>query len=283
MSGTDREGQLQESGTLPLIRDLLLQADHRWHWSFRRADCPKCVTAYRADTLLRNAGFGVPDETGYDDEQVLKMRAAWHEVYKNAGPARPPHETGGAMTATEYDSRPDTWRHIEQVRHYLHRVASDLILRAEKHDQSKLIDPERSVFDEFTPKLKTSTYGSAEYEGFRKAMGEGLEHHYKWNDHHPEHFDGGIAEMGLTQITEMLCDWLAAVKRHDDGDIRRSIEINAERFGYGDEIKRLLLNTVEAMGESVTAAAASSTPAPTAAQRPPLHSTRMHQHPRGNQ
>lgn len=55
--------------------------------------------------------------------------------------------------------------------------------------------------------------------------------------------------MDLMQLTEMLCDWLAAVKRHDDGDIRRSITINRERFGYGDEIERLLLNTVEAMDE----------------------------------
>jgi hypothetical protein len=43
----------------------------------------------------------------------------------------------------------------------------------------------------------------------------------------------------------MICDWLAAVKRHKDGDIFRSIEVNQERFGYSDEIKEILKNTAE--------------------------------------
>jgi predicted acetyltransferase len=43
----------------------------------------------------------------------------------------------------------------------------------------------------------------------------------------------------------MLCDWKAATLRHADGDLGRSIEQNAERFGYGGEMKRLLLNTAK--------------------------------------
>lgn len=152
-----------------------------------------------------------------------------------------------SSTTDTYDSRIDTYKHIREVQRGMRVVYNDLAERAANHDQSKLESPEVEVFDEFTPKLKTSTYGSAEYEGFREAMGEGLRHHYAANDHHPEHFENGIRDMNLMQMTEMLCDWLAAVKRHDDGDIRRSIEINAERFGYGDEIKRLLHNTVDTL------------------------------------
>ncbi len=146
---------------------------------------------------------------------------------------------------TEYDSRLDTHEHINVVRRYLKRVAFRLLNRAEKHDASKLVDPELSVFNEYTPKLRHSTYGSDEYRRFLEGMGEGLQHHYAANDHHPEHFENGIADMGLLELTEMLCDWLAATQRHADGDIRRSIEQNAERFGYGEEIKRLLLNTLD--------------------------------------
>lgn len=145
---------------------------------------------------------------------------------------------------TDYDSRLDTHEHINLVRRYLKRVAFRLLNRAEKHDASKLVDPEVTVFNEYTPKLKESTYGSDEYKQFLEGMGEGLQHHYAANDHHPEHFENGIADMGLLELTEMLCDWLAATQRHADGDIRRSIEQNAERFGYGEEIKRLLLNTL---------------------------------------
>ena len=147
-----------------------------------------------------------------------------------------------------YDSRVNTYEHIQQVRYYLLDVAKRLIHRSFEHDASKLQSPERETFDEYTPKLRDSTYGSEEYKRFLAGMGDGLAHHYEVNDHHPEHFEDGIAGMNLLQITEMLCDWKAATLRHADGDLGRSIEQNAERFGYGDEIKRLLSNTARDMG-----------------------------------
>lgn len=54
----------------------------------------------------------------------------------------------------------------------------------------------------------------------------------------------GISGMSLLDLVEMLCDWKAATLRHNDGDIRKSIEINQKRFGYSDELKRILLNTL---------------------------------------
>jgi len=146
-----------------------------------------------------------------------------------------------------YDSRPDTNEHIGQVRGLLLGCAADLITRAHRHDRSKLEPPEVEVFDEFTPKLRDSTYGSEEYKEFLAGMGEGLKHHYAVNDHHPEHFGEGLAEMNLLQLTEMLCDWIAATRRHADGDIHRSIDQNADRFGYGHEMKRLLHTTVDGL------------------------------------
>lgn len=148
----------------------------------------------------------------------------------------------------DYDSRPDTWAHIHTVQGFLTGIAELLLQRAHRHDQSKLRPPEVGVFDEYTPKLKHSTYGSDEYKQFLAAMGEGLQHHYAHNDHHPEHFAGGIAEMDLLQVVEMLCDWRAATLRHADGDLDRSITQNAERFGYGEEFERLLRNTAERLG-----------------------------------
>lgn len=145
-----------------------------------------------------------------------------------------------------YDSRPDTYEHIAAVRYRLNRVIRMLITRAHVHDKSKLNSPEREMFDEFTPKLRESTYGSEKYQNFLVEMGDALRHHYKYNSHHPEHYDEGIRGMNLLDIIEMLCDWSAAVSRHD-GDITESIEINQKRFGYGDELKQILLNTVASM------------------------------------
>jgi len=116
--------------------------------------------------------------------------------------------------------------------------------RSEEHDQSKLVDPEKSIFDEFTPKLRNSTYGSDEYKSFLTSMKPALDHHYKNNSHHPEFFENGIQDMTLLDILEMLMDWKAATIRHADGDILRSIEINQSRFGYSDDIKKILINTI---------------------------------------
>jgi hypothetical protein len=149
-----------------------------------------------------------------------------------------------------YDSRPDTYEHIGRVRHYLTRAVANLLDRAEHHDASKLEDPERATFDEYTPKLRDSTYGSDEYKAFLEGMGEGLRHHYAANPHHPEHHADGIAGMSLLDLVEMLCDWKAATERHADGDLARSIVQNQERFGYGDEVRSILTRTAEEMGLS---------------------------------
>jgi hypothetical protein len=144
----------------------------------------------------------------------------------------------------DYDSRPETYEHIGVVRSLLMSTVKELLDRADNHDASKLVDPERETFDEYTPKLKHSTFGSDEYKGFLVGMGEGLQHHYAHNRHHPEHHADGIDGMNLLDLVEMICDWLAATKRHADGDIRRSVDINQERFGYDDQLKRILHNTV---------------------------------------
>lgn len=149
-----------------------------------------------------------------------------------------------------YDSRIDTYEHIANVRGKLIGIAVHLLGRAHQHDLSKLTGVECEMFDHFTPKLNAMEYGTDEYRqclADMQATG-GLQHHYAANDHHPEHFPGGVADMDLIQVTEMLIDWKAASERMaDGGDIERSIKVNAERFGYGPEIERLLLNTARSL------------------------------------
>jgi hypothetical protein len=152
------------------------------------------------------------------------------------------------QSGVAYDSRPATWEHIHQVQALLWHFIGQLQLRAHAHDQSKLNEPERSVFNEYTPKLRDSTYGSDEYKGYLAGMGRGLQHHYQVNDHHPEHFTFGIHDMNLLQLVEMLADWKAATMRHADGDLGRSIKQNVERFSYGLEIENLLTSTARDLG-----------------------------------
>jgi hypothetical protein len=142
------------------------------------------------------------------------------------------------------DSRPDTWEHIRNVRRFMGKVITDLTYRADRHDQSKLIPPEVEAYDELTPRLAGVTYGSDEYRATLREMKPAIQHHYAANSHHPEHYPDGIRGMNLLDVVEMLCDWKAASLRHNNGDFRKSIEINQERFGYSDELKAIFLNTL---------------------------------------
>lgn len=149
------------------------------------------------------------------------------------------------LTLEEQATNATTMHHINLVQRLIHGVVKELLDRASEHDQSKLRTPEVELFAEWTPKLAASTYGSAEYDGFRKAMGPALAHHYAKNRHHPEHFKDGVNDMNLVDLVEMFCDWKAATMRHNDGNIRKSIEINANRFGISPQLVRILENSVD--------------------------------------
>lgn len=186
------------------------------------------------------------------------------------------------MEEETYDSMKDTLEHIKTVNEHGAQVLENLRARYTKHDLSKLNSPEKEVFDEYTPKLKGSTYGSKEYAEFLKGMKVALDHHYENNDHHPEYNKhifcrncetswpieegsilkegcplcestevgetGDISAMSLMSLMEMITDWKSATLRHDDGDINKSIVINQKRFGYSDEIRQIFTNTIKELG-----------------------------------
>lgn len=147
-----------------------------------------------------------------------------------------------------YDSRVETYQHILRVNELLNEFVKELHWRGLNHDLSKTMEPELSVYNEFTPKLKDSTYGSEEYKEFLKAMGPGLLHHYSHNRHHPEFHPDGLAGMNLVDIMEMLADWRAATERHADGDLARSLHIQKERFGISEQLYNVLWNTAMSFG-----------------------------------
>lgn len=137
-----------------------------------------------------------------------------------------------------------TMRHIEAVRNYLNAIIRELLNRQELHDQSKLESPEVELFDVMTPKLRGVTYQSPEYKECMKELKVAIDHHNAHNRHHPEHFANGVKDMNLIDLIEMLCDWKASSMRHNDGNILRSIDLNQARFGYTDELKQIMKNTV---------------------------------------
>ena len=147
------------------------------------------------------------------------------------------------------DSTIETKKHIDTVKEYCKNFALELITRTMNHDKSKLGDIEKPLFDEYTPKLKNSTYGSEEYKKFLEELKPALDHHYENNSHHPEHYDNGIQGMDLFDLVEMFFDWKAASKRHEDGNLLKSIDINKDRFNMSDDLVAIFKNTENRMKE----------------------------------
>ena len=146
------------------------------------------------------------------------------------------------------DSRAETLLHARRVGALLQPLIAELVQRALSHDQSKVEPPEVEVFDEFSARLATVTYGSPAYHESLEEMGAALEHHYAHNRHHPQFHAGGVNGMTLVDLLEMLADWKAATERHHDGDLHRSFDVNRHRFGLSPQLERILQNTAREYG-----------------------------------
>lgn len=141
----------------------------------------------------------------------------------------------------------ETMRHMERVRNLIDDAVMELLRRGQKHDQSKLAHPEIIGMEKHTKDLAGLTYGTAEYRDNLKQedLAKALEHHYAHNRHHPQHFPDGVNGMNLIDVLEMLIDWKAASERHLNGNIRKSLEANANRYEISPQLLRIMENTVE--------------------------------------
>lgn len=202
-----------------------------------RAKDPDPRVSFPQHAVEIDKGFQAPFVLGEGDSPARAFEAAKRTWEKAPEPREPSYE--------ELATTAQTWRHIDLVRKLLRIAAVELLTRGETHDRSKLDRAEVDVFTEYTPKLKGCTYGSDEYKTYLKEMKPALDHHYAHNRHHPEFFAKGLKGMDLVDLLEMFCDWMASTKRHDDGNIMKSIEINQGRFGYDDVLADIFRNTVK--------------------------------------
>jgi hypothetical protein len=50
--------------------------------------------------------------------------------------------------------------------------------------------------------------------------------------------------MNIIDLVEMLCDWKAATIRHKDGNLKKSIEHNQDRFNVCPQLTKILENSI---------------------------------------
>ena len=146
------------------------------------------------------------------------------------------------------DFEAETRLHIAEVAGRLEAICQELRRRAAAHDQSKFSDAEKVIYAKVVPKLKMLPWRTSEYSRIAAELGPALDHHYRNNSHHPEHYPGGISGMDLIDIIEMYCDWAAATLRPGNGDMARTLTINAARYGLAGPLKDLLWNKWQRFG-----------------------------------
>ena len=88
----------------------------------------------------------------------------------------------------------------------------DLRTRVSNHDNTKFLPPEFYGYRQWFYPTEEETKDRAMFE-------LAWEHHYLYNDHHPEHWyndDKTAKRMPLVAVCEMFCDWLAmSMKFHN--------------------------------------------------------------------
>ena len=131
----------------------------------------------------------------------------------------------------------NTTKHKFQVMRFMLKVCFKLLKRAWVHDFSKYTKHEAPYFA-VAQDTKNVVYGSDEYKkDVEINLKDALEHHYKHNTHHPQHFKNGVKEMQPLDTIEMLCDWKASTLRYKGGNIKESLSANVKRFGYSEQEK----------------------------------------------
>jgi len=142
----------------------------------------------------------------------------------------------------EYDSKLETLLQIKRLNELLNKAAAELLDRAIVHDKSKLEQPEKDLYDKLTPLLKKASPDSDDYKDLSKQYKKAIDHHYKNNRHHPEHYKNGVNDMNLFDVIEMTLDWLVDVGDSPE-KIFSLLKENKTKYDLSDQLTSILENT----------------------------------------
>lgn len=148
-------------------------------------------------------------------------------------------EGNNTTTTKEYIEK-----HIEYVRKHLAIFIALLRARSIKHDDSKLQEPEFSLWCKMDEEPRYE-YGSDKYIEKMKKHAKVFNMHYKNNRHHPEHFSNlGILGMNLVDIIEMLCDWLGYKEKLSVKEAIDIVDKQMKRYNFSEDLSAIIKNTL---------------------------------------
>lgn len=150
------------------------------------------------------------------------------------------------MTETDHELEATGLRlvmaHINRVQRHMTAAIAQLTWRMVHHDQSKLSEEELALVVG-KPTFDKYAYMSPEERAAMDSARQAITHHYQHNNHHPEHYTGGVIGMSLISLLEMICDWKAASEMSEGGSFRQSLELNTERFSLSPDLVQIIENT----------------------------------------
>lgn len=133
--------------------------------------------------------------------------------------------------------------HITRVRKHIATFVRLLIKRSLNHDNSKLQDPELTLWKEMD-KEPRYPYGSEEYKEKMKRWEKVFKHHYSYNRHHPEFYENGVNDMTLVDIVEMMCDWLGYKQAISITEALNVCDEQMKRYNISNELRQVIFNTL---------------------------------------
>ena len=148
----------------------------------------------------------------------------------------------------EFDFLCDTLLHMSEVRENLEQFTAALRQRGESHDRSKLQELGFDAFVSTREKFKKANYGTPEYQECVELTRPAVEHHYSQNSHHTAYFANGVDGMSLVDVVEMISDWRAAARRSPDKTLEDTLDYAKKKYGIGDQLFGIILNTLRALG-----------------------------------
>ena len=137
--------------------------------------------------------------------------------------------------------------HKIMVFYYTLKFCKRLLGKALRHDNSKFSKVEAAIIAPGLKLFRNLSYGTIDYKEARFSVRTALDAHYQKNTHHPEHFMRYDHEhhMGILDRIEMVIDWAAASRK--DVGVFKSIGLNQDRYGYGDQQKQEYVDIAKAV------------------------------------
>lgn len=136
--------------------------------------------------------------------------------------------------------------HIRGVQSWMRHVVTLWADRMVTHDQSKYSSPELPLIQQ-KARLDSIPLNTPEYHEALGQIKGAVQAHYECNTHHPEHYPGGVLDMSLLDLLEMICDWRVAAEMNGT-DLTESFDKCVERFKIPDDLRRVLFNSYVEFG-----------------------------------